>query len=280
MRHICFVAIAGIFFFCSANTRAAGPAPPAQAAGYSLVFYDDFSNLNLSPDGAGQYSWYPGLPWETPDTLFGASGSSSSLDLTWTRGQSLADTTISSCSSDGNRCRTFRYGYFEARMKWDVTTGAWPAFWMIPVEGIWGAHETGELDVFEGQGDSADGQTFFGTVHDWLNSDGGSFDLANNNAHNWFRLPGVDFSQWHTYGVLWLPGKVTWYFDDKPIITAYSSPIFDQQNFYLLLTMQEGADWTAGNTSGVTASSLNLYVDWVKVWQYNQPQMRISRVTL
>ncbi len=26
--------------------------------------------------------------------------------------------------------KTFRYGYFEARMKWSAGRGAWPGFWL------------------------------------------------------------------------------------------------------------------------------------------------------
>jgi beta-glucanase (GH16 family) len=201
--------------------------------------------------------------------------SSGALDLDWTRsswsGSGLCDATVEGESNSGLSGQSFRYGYFEARMKWDVTTGAWPAFWMIPVEGIWGATETGELDVFEGQGAPANAHTYYGTVHDWVRMNGTSVDVANNQGSNAAVLAGVDLTQWHTYGVLWVPGKVTWYFDNSPVISAATYPIFDQQNFYLMLGAQEGVNFVSGNMTGVTATSLNLYVDWVKAWQLNQP---------
>ena len=272
MRQIKILAVASAFFGLVGKVSAVAPQPPSQAADYSLVFFDDFTNLNLSPDGSGQYTWFKDLWWETAPSQFTASAASSVLNLTWDKGQTLPETTITSCSADGLRCRAFRYGYFEARMKWDVTTGAWPAFWMIPVEGIWGSSETGELDVFDGQGDPADAHTYFGTIHDWLTTNGTTVDIASNNGQNAYVVSGVDFSQWHTYGVLWIPGRVTWYFDDKPILTSVTYPIFDEQEYYLILSEQEGVNWTGGNTTGVTASSLKLYVDWVKVWQNNHPQ--------
>ena len=160
-------------------------------------------------------------------------------------------------------------------MKWDVTTGAWPAFWMIPVESNWGATEFGELDVFEGQGDPADAHTFFGTIHDWVVTNGTTVDVANNNGQNAYVLPSaVDLSQWHTYGVLWIPGRVTWYFDDNPVFSALTYPIFDEQEYYLIFSSQEGVNWTGGDTTGVTANELNLYVDWVKVWQNDELRKR------
>jgi hypothetical protein len=33
------------------------------------------------------------------------------------------------------------------------------------------------------------------------------------------------------------------------------------------LGAQEGVNWTYGNTTGVTASSINTYVAWVRAWQ-------------
>ncbi len=241
--------------------------PPAQAAGYTLSFSDDFSAFDLSPDGTGDYTWYPGIWWETRPVPFNASIDSPFLDLAWTAAQTPPDTTISSCAPKGGVCHAFRYGYFEVRMKWDVTTGAWPALWMIPTQSFVSAPETGELDLFEGQGDPANAQTFFGTIHDWQTINGKAVDVANNGGHNAFAIPGVDFSALHTYGVLWVPGQVTWYFDDQPVLTSPTYPIFDQQTYYLMLSAQEGANWTSGNTAGVSASSINLYVAWVHVWQ-------------
>jgi len=130
-----------------------------------------------------------------------------------------------------------------------------------------GAEETGELDVFEGQGDTEDAHTFFGTIHDWVTANGASTDIANSNGHNNYKLPGVDFAQWHTYGVLWVPGRVTWYFDDQAVLTVPTYPIFDQQFYYLMFGAQEGANWSAGNMAGVTATGFYLAIDWVKVWQ-------------
>ena len=47
-----------------------------------------------------------------------------------------------------------------------------------------GATEFGELDIFEGQGDPGDAHTFFGTIHDWVVTNGTTFDIANNNGQN------------------------------------------------------------------------------------------------
>jgi beta-glucanase (GH16 family) len=83
-----------------------------------------------------------------------------------------------------------------------------------------------------------------------------------------FVLP-VDLSQFHTYGALWTPGHVSWYFDNRLLNTVETYLIFDdlQQSYYLILGSQEGANWTPGNTSGVSATSIWMQVQWVHVWQ-------------
>jgi beta-glucanase (GH16 family) len=147
-------------------------------------------------------------------------------------------------------------------MKWDPVAGAWPAIWMLPVQEISGASETGELDIFEGQGSTP--TTYYGTIHDWQN--GTSVASNNNDAYN--LGSGVDFTQYHTYGVLWVPGSVTWYFDNNPIITTPTYPIFDSQNYFLILGSQAGSILGGrGNMGGTSATSLSMSVQWVHVWQ-------------
>jgi beta-glucanase (GH16 family) len=238
--------------------------PPPQAAGYNLSFQDDFNSLNLSPNGYGSYSWYnPGVWWENAAPYANISATNSILNLNWLKGQSPADTSVSTSAKDGSYHRAWRYGYFEVRMRWDTVTGAWPAIWMIPVQNITNpTGEHGEIDIFEGQG--ATPNMFFGTIHDWM----GSTDLRNNAGSNYHTFPStVDMSQYHTYGVLWVPGQITWYFDNQPLFSASTYPIFDQQDYYLILGSQEGANWSYGNLSGVTASKIGVNVDWVRVWQ-------------
>jgi beta-glucanase (GH16 family) len=258
MKIFCLVLV---MFMC--QILASAQSPPTQAAGYGLVFSDEFTSLNLSPNSYGNYNWYnPGMWWQSPAPYANISGSSSILNLNWTNGQSPANTSVATCAKDGSYCRAWRYGYFEARMRWDTVTGAWPAIWMIPKQGITcGGCEQGELDIFEGQG--ATPQTYYGTMHDWNSSTGN-----HNNSNNAYNLgSSVDLSQYHTYGVLWVPGKVTWYFDNQPIISWPTYSVFDQQDYYLIIGSQQGVNWSYGDLTGVNANTIATNVDWVRVWQ-------------
>lgn len=241
--------------------------PPPAAGGYHLVFNEGFRSLDLSPDGFGSHTWSEGVWFNRQHApLSNISASAAGLTLTWRRGQDAFDTSITTLSHDLRHFHAWRYGYFEVRMKWEPVPGAWPAIWLIPVPDAKGkatwldTNESGELDIFEGQGNQP--HTFFGTAHDWINlHDTPSRDNA-------FQLPsGVDFSQYHTYGLLWTPGKVTWYFDNRPLHSELLPSIFDHQDYFMVLSMQEGADWKSNNLAGVNAAQMSMSVDWLRVWQ-------------
>jgi virginiamycin B lyase len=260
-----------VFIVCIASavaafSQSAPPLnPPPQASGYKLVFSEDFASFNLSPNGYGTYQWYPGIYFDAANPSAGPiSVSNSTLNLQWNRASGQTNTSIEGCAYKAGNCNTYRYGYFQAKMKWDVTTGAWPAFWMITEQGIWGEQHVGELDIFEGQGN--DPTHFYGTINEW----DGPNDLVSTNSpvNNRFPLPpGDSFSGWHTYGLLWVPGKVTWYFDNVEMGSAPTPAIFDQQDFFIILGSQEGNNWTLGNLTGVSSNSIDLDVDWVQVYQ-------------
>jgi beta-glucanase (GH16 family) len=243
------------------------PTPPRQAYGYKLDFQDEFDTLDISPDGRGKHTWYEGVWFNHRHApLSNISASLSTLKLEWHRGQGSPDTSITTLSRDKRRFRAWRYGYFEARMKWDVVTGAWPAFWLIPVEDATdkatynGVKQTGEIDIFEGQGDKR--HDFYGTIHVWVNL------KDNASKENRFRLPAsVNFSDYHTYGLLWTPGKVTWYFDNQALHSETTPAVLDKQKYFLVLSMQEGVNWKSGVLSGVNWNKIALYVDWVRVWR-------------
>lgn len=240
--------------------------PPPQAAGYNLVFSDDFTSLNLSPNSLGNYTWYnPGMWWQSAAPYANYSTTNSVTQLLWTNGQSPANTSISTCAIDSSYCRTWQHGYFEVRMRFDVVTGAWPAFWMIPREGHNNVPEQGEWDIMEAQG-----QNWYQVhIHDWVNG-------SNNSCGYQYNPPtGVNLSDMHVYGMLWIAAsgntgpQMKFYFDDNLIYTctmAINSTI-DSQNYLIIIGSQEGVNWSYGNLTGVTASQIATYVDWVRVWQ-------------
>lgn len=270
--------------FVSVGVNSNVAAPPSRLQNYQLVFVDEFDTLDLggSDDSSSSepHKWYEGV-WfshqHAPRDRFTVLNSA--LFLQWKRGQKQPDSSISTFSRNNASYSAWRYGYFEARMKWDPQQGAWPAFWLVSVPQVLGARqddESGEIDIFEGQG--SEPTIFFGTVHRWR----GSHELASSSASNRFPLPpNTDFASYHTYGLLWVPGNVTWYFDGVALHSEPTYSIFDKQKFLMIIGMQEGTDWNAGDLTGVTADRLGLTVDWVRVWQpVNTPRAAKSQLPL
>ena len=251
--------------------QSSATAPP-QAAGYKLAFQDDFRSLDLSPDGAGKHTWYANV-WfnhkRRPIENIRASGQG--LSLTWQDGQESNDTSITTTSPDGRNFHAWRYGYFEVRMKWDVVEGAWPAIWLIPEQGARhediydGKEDAGEIDIFEGQGNHPN--AYYGTIHHWVNGNQHVESNGFSGGNNFQLPPGVDLSAYHTYGMLWEPGRITWYFDNRPLHSEKTYQIFDKQDYFLVLGMQEGSDWKEGNRSKLKTHAMTMNVDWVRVWQ-------------
>lgn len=243
--------------------------PPPPAPGFRLVFSDDFKNLDLSPDGHGAHKWYEGVWFSHHHApLENIKRTADGLELTWTRGQEQPDTSISTFARNGATSHAWRYGYYEVRMKWKPEPGGWPAAWLIPsIAGH--VHESGEVDIFEGNGDNP--HNFYGTIHDWREAPDNPHqmvDVANNGKSNRYGLPsGTHLDEYHTYGLLWEPGRMTWFFDDKPLHSETSYPIFGQQDYCLIIGMQEGSNWKAGNLDHVTATRMDLDLQWVRIWQ-------------
>jgi beta-glucanase (GH16 family) len=137
----------------------------------------------------------------------------------------------------------FTYGYFEARIYLPISSGTtnkianWPAWWTNGER--W--PETGENDIMEGLGDGVACYHFHSAVAPY-DAPGG--------------CPKGNFTGWHTYGALWEPGKVTYYYDGIKVGTITlgitSSPM------YLILSY--GASLRHGGPIRVPATMRVAYV--------------------
>ena len=133
---------------------------------------------------------------------------------------------------------SFRYGYVEVRARFDCADGVWPAIWLLPRSGGW--PNGGEIDIMEHINHQ---KHVWQTIHLLRNS--GSGDSSNTVKPQ----PAIhDVTAWHTYGVEWAPGRITFYVDGKK--TGSFTPEgfnywpFDRDvEFYLLVDQQIGGNW-------------------------------------
>ena len=241
---------------------------PIAGQGYHLVFHDDFNHFRKRV--WTRRIWYDTPPRSSWDGFQrvknGVLHLRTSRKFVWS-GTSCSGDQPDNCNWPINtittlKSRSFRQGYFEARMTWTKGDGAWPGFWLYSTQHARDedqcATKAGEIDVFEGQG--AEPRVYYGTVHS--NTNGCSPD-DQQNGNNYHPVSKNLTTRFHRYGALWTQDRITWYLDGKKLMSAptYST---DDQRMFLLLQMWVGG-WTSDPDSS-TPDVIQTKVDWVRVW--------------
>lgn len=178
---------------------------------------------------------------------------------TWSSGR------IDTCGLAG-----FKYGRLEAKLRYDVVSGAFPAFWTIGTcayyptgENVIGVKKSlgtqwaqnGELDMFEGRGTNK-------TISQggWYNQDDGKGNLSMVFGEG----ANIDANEYHVYAFEWTPTTIISYIDGVATGTKDISNVKSwQRPMYLILNM------AVGSTGGYPAddcTSMKMEVDWVRVY--------------
>lgn len=180
---------------------------------------------------------------------------------------------------------TKTYGRIEARIRIQsdspdgISTGLWPAFWMMPADDVYGTWAaSGEIDIMEARGSNpkvTDATLHYGSQ--WPNNKtvGGHYspDNPNSNYDESFTI-----ADYHTYAIEWIPGEISWYMDDQLFYSTsdwysttvnnaidYTYPAPFNQEFYLLLNLAVGGNYDGGALSD-SWSTAEMDVDYVRVY--------------
>lgn len=278
--------VAGLLTFLGAGAQAGNPNPD-----WVLVFQDDFSSSSFE---GKKLKW--GHKWNKIEYM-------SSPAPDWRKHQSREDALVvpgkekktsfvrlkgvygkfesQSCQNGSqetfacggiftDKTFSFRYGYVEVRARFDCADGVWPAIWLLPKSGGW--PDGGEIDIMEHLNHQ---KQVWQTIHLLRNSGSGdgSFTVKPQPAIN-------DATAWHTYGVEWAPGRITFYVDDKKTGTftrnGFKHWPFDKEvEFYLLIDQQIGGNWPGqAKPAQLKAKSANFDIDYVRV--YADPKYKFS----
>jgi len=255
--------IAFIIIFTAATGQSSNPAPPppqqAAKAGFTnLAVNDDFSKFDLhNPDKDPTY-WHI-YPFRLPinDDLIFYKDRVLNL-VTPPHGTATMIKTLAPDYSQHH----FGFGYYEARLRFNPTQYDAPSFYLesdnpVKIQGRPDAdpEETRfcEIDIME-LNYTRPGQ-YMATVHDWYQRH------STYNHPNIFQPPpGTDLSAWNTFGVLWQPGKITWYVNDKFVYSTTAPAICDRQGLNLVLS-------SAKNNRLLDSPDQLLQVNWVRVYQ-------------
>lgn len=166
----------------------------------------------------------------------------------------------------------FTYGYLEARISGPAGAGNWPAFWMLGTDiytNPW--PRSGEIDIYEVLGSAQ--STNWGTAH-FADAGGGRIMAPGGNT---VTLSTPTVGNFHTYGVLWKPGTITWYIDGIARYTLratdyptsqwpFGKTASDTPRFYAILNTAMGG---IGGAISPTMNSSQLTVDYVRYYSVN-----------
>jgi hypothetical protein len=252
-----FVALAALLTMLVAGVQAAaGPPPPdAAAVGYTQNTFSSFKPGDIDIDDTGRtgFAWYPyhffsSRPQFRNITINADGSVTLNGDVTGPNGE------LSTTAPAKNPAKfvgvAFGGGaYIEAAIKFDPIAArakdskGWPSFWALSLEHAatgaaqWSGKPEGyqhfvEVDFFEYDINQPNmGLNYYGAnMHDWY----GEYQrtCAGHGFCNAWRgysdvktavPPSTDFTQYHTYGFLWVPasaaseGYAEFYFDRSPV---------------------------------------------------------------
>ncbi|SCG76740.1 glycoside hydrolase family 16 protein [Micromonospora coxensis] len=153
---------------------------------------------------------------------------------------------------------TFRYGYYESRLR--VTDGAgWHgAFWLQAGDGstTYPAEQRTEIDIFENDSVNPTGTTQ--NVHLWA----GSGVKAAPSKNGWYGPAGFDVRQWHTYGVDWSETSVKFYVDGQLTRTTSYLPSENTHDYVAMWLTSIGYGALPDDSKLPSSTQF----DWVRYW--------------
>ncbi|WP_439816371.1 glycoside hydrolase family 16 protein [Zavarzinia sp. CC-PAN008] len=261
------------------------PVRQAEAAGWKLVFEDNFNGNTLD-----RTRWSTRYIYneETMDTLapnkeaqtYGDDNNhlvrNGQLDLI--ARPAPAGSKLPYQSGMLRSFQTFYYGYFEARVKFPPGIGVWPAFWLNPDRGndgqtVWPP----EIDIFEFVNNGREDKE--NMVHSGTHSHPSQmanvrytyvdpkYDTKWGGYHNATSLVGG----WHTFAALWTPTSLTVWMDGRKLYTqtfrwvradgTLAPPAHINLNFAL------GGDWAGRHGIDPKNFPKAFSVDYVRVCQ-------------
>lgn len=274
----------GSLFFCAAAALVAASisiaARPAFASGWVITFEDDFDGSSLD-----RSKWFTRYIYEDGrlDHLndekqrYREDGNHVLKDGVLNLVAKKPDSRGLYPSGMIRSRQTFRYGYFEARIKLPAGKGLWPAFWLNS-----DYDENGklmwppEIDILEFVQNGV-------TEHPNMIHSNVALSKPNTQGGDWiFRDPSFDqrwtffnakedlTTDWHVFGLLWdVDDTVTAYIDGKRLWQRkYRWVYADGRNAgpaHILINIAVGGAWAGAGGIDNSVLPASLQVDYVRV---------------
>jgi beta-glucanase (GH16 family) len=249
-------------------TDSTGYTTPSSYPGYTLAWSDEFSgnsintqNWNFEAGGGG---------WGNNELEYYTSRSqnafvSSGNLVIEARQEPYGGSNYTSARMNSSGKQQFTFGRIDIRAKLPVSSGMWPALWMLGANfSTAGWPGCGETDIMELIGKNP--SQVVGSMH-WKQGDGteGTF----NNSYN---LSSQDFSkQFHVFSLIWTQDTVQFLVDDHMYVNGSSQNVASgtypfNSPFFFIFNVAVGGDWP-GSPDGTTIFPQRMFVDYVRVFQ-------------
>jgi beta-glucanase (GH16 family) len=268
---------ARVHFNVAAESTAAAAAAPTSGPYKRLAWSDDFEGPADTPADPTKWSPEPGggcglnsLSTATTSLTNASLDGQGNLGIT-----ALPNPAGSGPSSyttallDTKDHYTFSYGRVEARVEIPVGSGLCSAFWLLatPPAGAPCTAPCPEIDIMEHV--SPYPGVAFGTLH-------GPVPAGSPNTQQWqghVTTAAPLAGQFHIWGLIWSPGRITWTLDGLPYATATpkSFPpgaqwVFDGAAMRVIFDLAVGGAW-ALPPSSLADFPATMRVDWVRIYQ-------------
>ena len=174
---------------------------------------------------------------------------------------------------------SWRYGRFDIRAKLPVTTGMWPAIWMMPDQETYGWPKDGEIDIMELISQQPD--LCYGTIHCGIS---GTDKYWHPTAT--YQLESGNYNDaYHLFSMEWEPGVIRMYMDDHlyATYTDWESWIVERGTvtpqtpldfphpfnalFYLKLNLATGGGWCEALDETTDWENTVMSVDYVRIYK-------------
>ncbi len=164
-----------------------------------------------------------------------------------------------------NTKESWKYGYFEARLKMPSGKGTWPAFWMLPEKEQLNWPLDGEIDIMEYVGYDP------GWVHASVHTKAYNHTIGTQKTARMETKTAE--TEFHIYAVEWTADFVKGFVDGVEYFRFDNDKKGDvntwpfNKPFYLKLNLAWGGDW--GGAQGVDETKLpaTYEIDYVRVYQ-------------
>jgi beta-glucanase (GH16 family) len=183
---------------------------------------------------------------------------------------------------------TFYYGYFEARVKQPAARGTWPAFWLTPDQDATGEFFwPPEIDIFDNADNGKDDDS--STIHSGVVPVEGSPQSGEyirhaegfNTRRHSFRISGSLADRYHVYGLLWGPRTVTVFLDGKELYSRRYTWINTRGErpgpAHILLNLAVGGPWAGRYGVDGGAFPQALEIDYVRVCRLDKSAAVLNR---